>query len=986
MFQHADPRGEKAPQRTQLSDLMSTATTLDPHVTKPAKASLIAALDHCAHHLPVQGPIAVFIHHNTLHAFQHMPFEEAVVEGARVFGTEPYMPLSAYVKELRRGRILEEDVSAILEHEENSTIIPGRIDRRALRKAMLIPGLREVEGQRAAWLLNEGGWLRAFREDLPASSRAALDGTKPRELWEACLARTRPSRPAAPGRHPRPHAALFASRRFDLDALVHPPLINLVSMFTDQGVAHWPMPSRELGLLHAFRTIHGGRLLDPPGLTGLSREIREQLRLGLDATDVVLRVLDELGVQASAMEDLIRAELLALPGWAGMVRKLENEPVLMEHVRVPCSLMEFLAARLTLTLIALRQAEGDTRNWRTVADGSTADPLERELVHFDVAQLLGLSGDALASLDPASFDRLAAEIDAFPDVERRRVWHLAYERRHERLNLVPLARHHALPPAWSKAERYRADVFFCIDEREESIRRALEEKSPDIRTFGAAGFFGCAMRYSGNDDRHEVDLCPVVVKPAHFVQERARQEYVAIDDKRQRLRRAWAAFAYGHNAGSRNLLRGWLGSALTGFTAIVPLLVRAFTPRSWAGTNDRLTGALLPEAYTDLGFHQDGSAARAENGLLAGFTTTEMTDRVAAMLNTVGLVKDHARLLVFLGHGSTSLNNPHESAHDCGACGGRRGAANGRLFAAMANRPDVRALLRERGLTIADDVWFIGGYHDTCSDEIDLLDLDRVPATHHADLRALVKSLDEARAWSAHERARRFEAAGHGIGNAEGLHHVQERAAHLAEVRPEYGHCTNAVCFVGRRDTTRGLFFDRRAFLVSYDAHNDPQNKALAGVLGAVIPVCGGISLEYYFSFTDNEGYGCGTKLPHNVTGLIGVMNGHQGDLRTGLPWQMVEIHEPVRILFIVETTPERLLPVIMANPELKEFVTNRWIRLSTMDPDTGEIKVYRGDGFEPLEGDEVALPRSATSAAYYSGTLEHLPVARIENPIPVAG
>lgn len=119
--------------------------------------------------------------------------------------------------------------------------------------------------------------------------------------------------------------------------------------------------------------------------------------------------------------------------------------------------------------------------------------------------------------------------------------------------------------------------------------------------------------------------------------------------------------------------------------------------------------------------------------------------------------------------------------------------------------------------------------------------------------------------------------------------HVEERAEHLAQPRPEYGHCTNAVCYVGRRDAVRGLFLDRRAFLVSYDATVDTDDTFLKGQLGAVILVCGGISLEYYFSFVDNEGYGCGTKLPHNVTGLVGVMNGQSSDLRTGLLWQMVE-------------------------------------------------------------------------------------------------
>jgi len=184
---------------------------------------------------------------------------------------------------------------------------------------------------------------------------------------------------------------------------------------------------------------------------------------------------------------------------------------------------------------------------------------------------------------------------------------------------------------------------------------------------------------------------------------------------------------------------------------------------------------------------------------------------------------------------------------------------------------------------------------------------------------------------------------------------------------------------VGRRAVTRGLFLDRRAFLISYDAAGDPEDKFIANVLGAVIPVCAGISLEYYFSYVDNERYGCGTKLPHNVTGLVGVMNGHAGDLRTGLPWQMVEIHEPVRILFVIETTPERLMKTVGRNPELVEFVENRWVRMATMDPETGAIQVYRGGGqFEPAAVSDQPLPRATTSPEWYRGKREHLPLAEI--------
>ena len=38
---------------------------------------------------------------------------------------------------------------------------------------------------------------------------------------------------------------------------------------------------------------------------------------------------------------------------------------------------------------------------------------------------------------------------------------------------------------------------------------------------------------------------------------------------------------------------------------------------------------------------------------------------------------------------------------------------------------------------------------------------------------------------------------------------------------PEWGHATNAFVVVGRRERSRGLFLDRRAFLASYDPTQD---------------------------------------------------------------------------------------------------------------------------------------------------------------------
>jgi uncharacterized protein YbcC (UPF0753/DUF2309 family) len=183
---------------------------------------------------------------------------------------------------------------------------------------------------------------------------------------------------------------------------------------------------------------------------------------------------------------------------------------------------------------------------------------------------------------------------------------------------------------------------------------------------------------------------------------------------------------------------------------------------------------------------------------------------------------------------------------------------------------------------------------------------------------------------------------------------------------------------VGRRSLTRGLFLDRRAYLVSYDADQDPDDRSLATLIAAVVPVCAGISLEYYFSFVDNDRYGCGTKLPHNVTGLVGVMDGHASDLRTGLPWQMVSIHEPVRMLFVIETTPERLNRVIERSPSLKQMIENRWIRIATIDPASGRVHVRRDFGYEEVNGQLERLPVAHSSAEWYSGKIDHLPMAWI--------
>jgi uncharacterized protein YbcC (UPF0753/DUF2309 family) len=295
----------------------------------------------------------------------------------------------------------------------------------------------------------------------------------------------------------------------------------------------------------------------------------------------------------------------------------------------------------------------------------------------------------------------------------------------------------------------------------------------------------------------------------------------------------------------------------------------------------------------------------------------------------------------------------------------------------MANDPRVRQLLAAEGLAIGDGTWFVGAERNTCDNTVTFFDDDLVPAACRPVFERAREAVESARRREAHERCRRFDVPPWYPPLA-ALAHVQGRAADLAQPRPEYGHATNAFCIIGRRTRTRGLFLDRRAFLVSYDPMQDHDGAILARIMAAVVPVVAGISLEYYFSYIDPTGYGCGTKLPHNVTSLLGVMDGAQSDLRTGLPWQMVEIHEPTRLSMVVEGSPDRVSRVVQHNPVLERLVRNRWIWLACLDAGSGALWEFRSSGFVARNAEHALAVVAGDSAAWYQGKRGFVPPASI--------
>ena len=1018
-------------------------------------ASIRHAVEHAAHLLPSQGPITVFVHHNTLHAYENLSFDEGVKAGSRTFGCHPYLPEDRYRAYLEQGRIRQEDLSEILidDLEDSADYLIGFLGtRHRLRLGMLQVPLQTGPDAELLWVMAETNSRRRFRREVSdemrsqfisqtrrwvmqqlehdSSSDASNNSTTLDELvaefgrpkvdgwndrkWEAFVLeflwrvsenavqhssqQDAAAEQAPSPQHCRLRDSVLEATGQDTDELVHEVLTRLCASFLDQGFAHEQMPLRQAGLFAAFLDIYG-QASGPPIVwqRGLHAELSRIRSLAHDATASIDESLTLLGVEDSAREEFITQSLLALRGWAGMIWQMETNADWALHPAPPGTLVDFLAVRLILERVAMAFVASDSFGFNgplselqsilpSTETATINDSVEqRTFSIFQLAQFLGWNPEALQSLSDEHWKVLLREIESFSDVERRRIFHQAYERHYRNQTLDALAVHSQRRATMQTTASSAADsensapsfqILCCIDDREESFRRHLEEVDPNCETFGIAGFYGVAMYYQGVADAHFRPLCPVNITPIHYVKEESVYSQGKVDRRRaDRRRRIGKATRWSHMA-TRSLLGGVL-AGMSGSLATFPLVARTLFPRTAARIR-REFGRIIQPPPTQLRLERLAKTPGSEGDHL-GFSVDEMVNIVAGGLRAAGLVEGFSKLIIITGHGSGSLNNPHESAYNCGACSGGRGGPNARAFAQMANDSRVRRTLNDRDLHIPDETYFVGAYHNTCDDSLTFFDLDRLPITHRKRFEETQISLIAAQEKNAHERCRRFESADLSLTPQEALTHVETRSQDLSQARPEYNHATNGLCFVGRRGWSRGLFLDRRAFLTSYDPTlDDERSSTLERILQAVIPVCAGISLEYYFSTVDTEGYGCGSKLPHNITSLLGVMTGASSDLKPGLSAQMVEIHEPLRILFVIETTPAAMLRIIDQNAAIAQLCRGDWVQVATIDSESSDIHLFSNGVFEKYVPESDQLPEVTTSADWYSNQREHLGFASI--------
>jgi uncharacterized protein YbcC (UPF0753/DUF2309 family) len=652
-------------------------------------------------------------------------------------------------------------------------------------------------------------------------------------------------------------------------------------------------PDRTGGLYASWRRHAAGDrtpalLMDFPDYRATAQALPES---GREMISVGCR---DLGVPEAEREAYLVGLLLDLNGWAAWCAYLRWTARLAgnhdEHLR------DLLAVRLAWEWMLFRAGGADlARRWKSAM---------AEWPAIDAAARASQSDDWLL--------QSAIEI----------AW--------QRKSSNQLAAHAQKAP--EPSELPSAQLVFCIDVRSEIFRRAIEAESAHLQTLGFAGFFGLPIAYEPLASGGARPQLPGLLAPTLAVRDETPDTHLAARRaSRLDLAAAWKSV-------KTSAISTFAFVEAMGIFSAVELAQDSFAPTMKASSRDRIA----------LSAREDASRKPRLAGRLDGspLDRTSRTKLAEGVLRAMSLTRNFARLVVLVGHGSQTRNNPHAAGLDCGACCGQTGEVNARALAALLNEADVRADLAPRGILIPETTRFVPALHDTTTDEVTLFEIEDVPATHATDIAQLRASLNGAGA-----RARRERAKALGLADAPDdatLAAMRGRAHDWAQIRPEWGLANNAAFVVAPRARSRGIDFSGRAFLHDYRFEDDEGFAILELIMTAPMVVAHWINFQYYASTVDNRRYGSGNKLLHNVVGgHLGVFEGNGGDLRIGLPLQSLHdgarwMHTPLRLSVFIEAPADAITAILRKHAHVRALVDNGWLHLFQIDGADGRVRAHR--------------------------------------------
>ena len=669
--------------------------------------------------------------------------------------------------------------------------------------------------------------------------------------------------------------------------LVNRELIKWCGALLDRGQGTIEAPNRDRGFYAAFLSLCTYDHLLHQGRKTIKSWLNH---LPKHAEETILICLNKLGVAVEHQESFVKDSFACLPGWAGYIKWCsvwKNTSATPDQC--PVTLVDFLAVRLVLTVILWPEASCEKKSTRN---------------HSPFIQ------DMMARLNQSEQTYQHALIN----------------------QLMPQVRN-----IQSSTARPNAQLVFCIDVRSEPLRRSIESLG-DYETLGFAGFFGIPARIHDFNSGLIKEACPVLLKPRYDIKEQPVLSALACVKKHDQGKKRFRMLKNAYYDLKYNFSTSFALVETLGVWSGIAMLAKTLAPNLTEKARACLSRRFMPFLPTQPMIQMESSNS------LYGISPSDQVLYGEAVLKMMGLTHNFAKLVVFCGHRSTTRNNPYASALDCGACGGNHGGSNAKILATVLNTQSVRDSLGKRGIVIPDDTLFYAAEHDTTTDEIKLYETVLENQAHQKSLQDLKHHLRLASQINARLRCQNL-----GVAKKSGFIQTTLRlSSDWAEVRPEWGLARNAAFIIGPRQLTKHINLEGRCFLHSYEWGQDENGGSLETILTAPMVVAQWINTQYLFSTLDNVCYGSGSKITHNVTGQLGVMQGNGSDLMHGLPLQSVcstdkdLYHEPQRLLTLVYA-PKAMVNAIIARQDiLKTLFFNGWVTLVVIEP--GEEIAYQLD------------------------------------------
>ncbi len=841
---------------------MDTKVKLTPEKIKELHELIEHSSEVICHYWPMTG----FVHHNPLHDLISHPFQEAVRISKRFTGGEGYLPNKYYREFVKSGRITSRQLDDAISN------VAGY-------------GVVEVAGQKIshtdvlrAHLLN--GIAAPAHEVIDAMVDRTANSAEIRSLAERIIIKVEEQDETQTIARDltlvRWCDETFHKR---LEWTMNREVIKWCEAFLDEGHAVWPMPEREKGFYAAWKSL-ASKEWSPCGIVNSRRKIAA---LPDSPEEAVLSHLDALDIPFELRQEYLSLVLTSLYGWASYINWRSSQDFELKSLEwqkhYPIDLVQYLAVRLYYERELVEQTcqaecgiEGTYKDIVAYVHDNRkeTDPdckcarLESAWQLSTLAEALELPLSALEQVAPEQLDTLLQWLNDFPESEHGPVWLEAFEAGYLE-DMIEKLRSAASKPEGESEEETRplAQAVFCIDVRSEPYRRNLESVG-NFETLGYGGFLDMPLRSKALGHHHCTNQNPGIVKPGNTIHEVPRYHHKPHADRFHKGKGFLKTIKHMQHDMKSHVLTPYIKVEALGWLFGVPLIGRTLFPRTYSKWRKRVHDAIAPPVSTEM------TVDRNEEGL--GFTDEEQATQVESVIRAMGLTKNIGRLVAMVGHVSSSDNNPFESAIHCGACWGNSSAPNVRLFAAMANKPHVRKYLAECGIEIPQDTHFIAGEHNTTTDEITLFDLEDVPKTHEKDVEVFKQGLQEATIRTAQERCLRLPGSGCKPSPEAALEEVNRRAGDWSETRPEWGLSKNACYIIGSRKLTRDINLEGRSFLNSHDYRVDDTGAKLERIMNGPLAVGQWINGEHYFSVTDPETYGSGSKIYHNVVGRFAIM------------------------------------------------------------------------------------------------------------------